>query len=209
MQADRDERHSANLEVTDWDKQAERYCKGELKTSFVAVAAFVTAYARQKMNYYRAVAGEGNCWYQGVDSLIVNNRGQENLEQANLISESELGKLRLQLTANYGYIAGCSDYKVADKIVLSGYSRNITSEERRQGLQRTFSAKPYLFTGKPLDSVTEELSEWRKCTSYWKGTIGQDGTVAPLVLPLEKDPSSIPDKFAAMAASASAVTVST
>lgn len=206
-QQDREERHHAEMPVSDWQLHAEQYGKGEIDSSFVAISAFVTAYARVRMNKLRATAGPENVLYQGVDSLIVNNAGKQRLEDAEEVSETELGKLRLQLSANYGWINGCSDYTIGDKIVIAGLPRRTTESERLQGLQRTFAAKPHLFQGKPCDTVTESLSPWRKAGSYWKGNVDQSGYVTPLVFPSEGSCSSEPSKPAAVAVSAKVLTI--
>lgn len=134
------------------------------------------------MNQLRAVAGSANVYYQGVDSLIVTNAGKERLEAAGEVSEIELGKLRLQLSANYGYINGCSDYRIGEKIVLAGLARPAESGELASNLQRTFAAKPHLFSGQATDYVMEQLSEWRKTATYWKGNVSPSGQVTPLIL---------------------------
>jgi hypothetical protein len=188
----RELRHHANMEVCDWNEHSKIFSDGEIDTSFIAISAFVTSYARQRMNYLRAVAGNANCYYQGVDSLIVNHAGLLNLNDANLVSESELGKLRLQLSANNGYVRGISDYTIGNKVVLSGLSQLTTQEEMRLGMQRTLTAKPYLFQGRAIDSVTEELIPWSRNTKYWKGNVSESGQVEPLELPLTDNLGAIP-----------------
>lgn len=69
--------------------------QGYADHAFVAIAAFVTAAARRKMDQYRQLAGAGNYYYQGVDSLHVSDRGLANLEAAGAIDETGLGKLRI------------------------------------------------------------------------------------------------------------------
>lgn len=204
---DREERHHAEMEVTEWESHAKKFGEGEIDTSFVAIAAFVTANARGRMNELRAIAGAENVYYQGVDSLIVTNDGRQRLGSANQVSESELGKLRLQLTANYGEINGCNDYRIGDKVVLSGLSRTPQANPQVETLQRSFAAKPHLFKGKASDEVIEENSVWRKTAQYWKGTVDQFGQVAPLELVTGGNCSSTPSIAEDAAVSASAVTV--
>jgi hypothetical protein len=180
-QQDRELRHHAEMDVSDWAPHADRYGKGEIDSSFVAISAFVTAYARMRMNDLRTIAGPENVYYQGVDSLIVTNRGRENLENNGQVSESELGKLRLQLSANYGYISGCSDYKLGEKVVMSGLARTPKQQVLGQQTQMTMLAKPYLFQGKPLDSVLEKHTDWNKTATYWKRRVDQTGATFPLV----------------------------
>lgn len=181
-QKQNDERHHAEMHVTNWDSQATRYGAGEIDKSFVAVSAFVTAYARLAMNRLRRLAGQDNIYYQGVDSLVVNNEGRERLLVAGQLHQTDLGKLKLQLSANHGEIVGCSDYRIGDKLVIAGLSRSRILDAGSQRLQRTFSAKEHLFRGYASSEVIEEITEWRKHQDYWKGTPQDDGTVLPLVL---------------------------
>lgn len=181
-QLPREDRHHAEMPVDDWETHAKRFSGGEIDSSFTAVSAFVTSYARCAMNRMRKIAGRSNVYYQGVDSLVVNNQGKMQLENAEQIHPTELGKMRLQLSADHGEIAGCSDYRIGDKVVIAGLSRNRILPNNTTKLQRTFSAKEHLFRGYASSEVIEEISEWRKRQEYWKGTVGQDGTVCPLVL---------------------------
>lgn len=181
-QQDRESRHHAELDVTDWDSHATVFGKGEIESSFIAISAFVTAHARMRMNDLRRIAGQANVYYQGVDSLIVNNEGKLALERSGEVSETELGKLRLQMSANYGRINGCSDYRIGEKVVLAGLARPQPGLETERNLQRSFAAKPFLFKGHACDYVMEQLSEWNKNHTYWKGNVGANGQVTPLIL---------------------------
>ncbi len=154
----------------------------ETAKSFVAISAFVTAAARVRMNSLRLIAGPSCVFYQGVDGLIVTVAGYRRLEAAGELHDSELGRLRLVTTANDGEIIGCSDYRLGDKVIISGMSRN--REELTDGsvLQRKFYAAGALFNGKALTEITEELQEWKRSTIVRKGTVGRDGWVNPYVL---------------------------
>lgn len=88
--------------------------------SSVAIAAYITAYARQYMQHLREVAGAGHVYYQAIDSLIVDDPGLQNLEQAGLVAENELGKLRLQTSAQGAVIDGLHCYHIGD-ILRNGW----------------------------------------------------------------------------------------
>lgn len=179
---DRDLRHDPALPVTDWEKHAEHFGKGELPSTFVAISAFVTAYARMRMNYLREIAGYDNVLYQGVDSLIVRPPGLARLSEQNENSTIELGKLRVQLSADNGVILGCSDYRLGDKLVIAGKPKACELTDGMVQMQRRFAAKTNLFAGYPVDSIDEELFQWKRNSNYWKGDVHEDGSVWPLVL---------------------------
>lgn len=164
-----------------WQVQKQA-AKGEIDGTFVAISAFVTSAARMRMNALRAIAGSENVYYQGIDGLIVLPLGLERLRQAGEVSESELGKLRLQLTCNTGEIIGCSDYRLDDKEVISGRSFNHEITEQGECMQRKFSATNFLFSGKAIDTVSESETPWKRVQTYSKGIGGQNGWVSPIQL---------------------------
>lgn len=153
--------------------------KAEADKNFVAIAAFVTAKARMRMNWLRVAAGSANVYYQGVDSLVVTPPGYERLKACGECSETELGKLRHQMTVGQGEIIGCSDYVLGDKVVLSGRSKQLDTLESGELLQRRFETAKYMFTGSPINQVTEEQTTWQRSANYHKGVVGPDGWVKP------------------------------
>lgn len=64
--------------------------------SFVAISSFITSYARMKLIKYLKVAERENTYYSDTDSLIINKKGYNNLQNAGLIDDFELGKLKLE-----------------------------------------------------------------------------------------------------------------
>lgn len=159
--------------------------KGEIEGNFVAISSFVTAAARMRMNNLRGVAGPGNVYYQGVDGLIVTYDGYSRLLVAGECSPTELGKLRHQLTVNHGEIYGCSDYRLGNKVTLSGRSKLLDEMESGELLQHKFAATTHMFSGQPFDQIEEDITSWHRQGNYTKGTVGPDGRVSPLVLSLE------------------------
>lgn len=175
-----------NLRSFGWQVQLQAG-RAEPENNFIAISSFVTAAARVRMNWLRFIAGESNVYYQGVDSLVVTDDGLGRLTAAGECSETELGKLRHQLTVNSGEILGCSDYVLGDKVVLSG--RSLQTEETAAGelLQHRFSSAKYMFTGAPINEVMEDVTSWQRASNYHKGTVGTDGWVSPLRYSLSSD----------------------
>lgn len=156
--------------------------RGELERTFVAISAFVAAYGRWLMNNLRIVAGQSEVWYQGVDALITTTLGLDRLKAAGEIAENDLGKLRLLTSTNFGEIYGCSDYRLGERTIISGRSRE--SDEISDGvyLQRRLAAASSIFTGDPCDEIPEVLQRWTRIGGYRKGIVAADGTVLPLVV---------------------------
>ncbi len=82
---------------------------GETLTSFPAIAAHVTDYARQYIWALANKAGLENVWYIDTDSLMVNRAGHENIHM--LISDNELGKLKHEDTSFGVKIYAKKDYQ--------------------------------------------------------------------------------------------------
>jgi hypothetical protein len=85
--------------------------------SSAAISGYITAYARQYMDSMRGIAGQDQVFYQAVDSLVISDLGLSRLEAANMIAENELGKFRLEHSAEGVTISGIHDYQIGDKIV--------------------------------------------------------------------------------------------
>jgi len=154
----------------------------ELEGTFPAISAFVTAAGRMRMNSLRAMAGKRNVFYQGVDGLMVTQDGLKNLDDMGQLGTSELGLLRLEMSTDSGEIFGCSDYTLADKVVLAGRARTWFDHENSELLQRKFSIANHLFRGVNLDSVQEESLPWKRTSKYCKGIVQDDGWVEPFEL---------------------------
>ena len=154
----------------------------ELDSSFPAISAFVTSSARMTMEALRRIAGRGNVYYQGVDSLVVTTAGRDNLVAAKQIDGDRLGALRYELSTNNGEIYGCSDYRLGEKVVIAGRGKTWYDPEIGQLLQRKFSASNHLFDGSPVDYVAEESQPWERSAIYGKGSVQVDGWVEPLEL---------------------------
>jgi hypothetical protein len=70
--------------------------KQNMFDAFVAIAAFITSYARVLLMSYREIAGLNECYYCDTDSLFLSERGFNQLKRANLIDNLELGKLKIE-----------------------------------------------------------------------------------------------------------------
>lgn len=167
--------------------QAEKLIgKQEKAATLPAISAFVTAYARLRMNGLREIAGKDNVYYQAVDSMIVTEAGRNALYDAGEVSDCELGKLKTEVKADYVRINGIGDYVIGDKRILSGCARNCTEIEDGVYLQRVFTAKNQLFNGMDANAVTEREQIFRAKREYHKGLIKAGGWLDPFTLPNEE-----------------------
>src|SRR5262249_25560767 len=144
-------------------KQMERTVRPQ---SFYAIAAFVTAAARARMDGLRTIAGKDNVYYQGVDSLIVNSAGYQQLCTAGEVCDNTLGKLRLQYRSNYGMIRGISDYQIGDRVVLSSRAAQAEVTDNGDVMQHKYYVMQHLFNNGCIDSIDEKVEEWSRRQSY-------------------------------------------
>lgn len=154
----------------------------EIDGTFPAISSFVTAYARLRMNVLRRTAGRPNVYYQGVDSLIVTKEGLQRLDVTSELSNTELGKLRIQLTADSGKIWGQSDYQIGTKIAIAGRASLLEESELEIIQQRKFIADSMLFKSVAANEVEEHIVPWVRKHAATVGTVGANGWVEPLVL---------------------------
>jgi hypothetical protein len=183
--------------------QCQKLCERQERIgSFYAVAAFVTAAARIRMDNLRYIAGKDNVYYQGVDSLITNRTGIDKLILAGQLSETEIGKLRLVGQSNIGYINGISDYAIGDRIVLSSRALHFEITSNGDIMQHRHYVMDNLFRNGPIDTVEERIEKWSRQGKYSKGNTQDDGWVDPFVLDTDKSPGAPrlkPDDIVAVA----------
>lgn len=170
------------LEPSEQNDSSEDDDDGEITNSFPAISSFVTAAARMRMNFLRNLAGARNVFYQGVDGLIVNETGFNLLFDTGEVQPDALGKLRLETTVQSGCIYAAADYRLADKVVISGRANNAETSDNGECMQRKFSAASKLFTAGSDHSITEEVQPWMRSGLYAKGRIQPDGWVKPIEL---------------------------
>lgn len=160
--------------------QVQKKCeREEMEGTFPAISAFVTSYARMRMNGLRHLAGHENVYYQGVDSLVVTNKGLDRLTRSGEINENALGKLRIQLSTNTGEIIGCADYKLGDKTVVGGRKKDNWLSETGETLHRKMSIDKYLFSGRRVSEVYSSAETWNRKGKFLQGIIQPDGWVKP------------------------------
>jgi len=172
------ERHFRSIDRVVQEKQQ----RIETNSSFPAIAAFCCSYGRRHMDNLRDIAGRREVYYQGVDSLIVTERGLENLNKADQVADFELGKLRLQLSTDNGEIYGCGDYVLGDKSVHGGRKTNAIIGDDGKWQEQQFGGVSKLFGGRALDHIPVEIVGKSRTQNYRKGTVGADGWVEPHIV---------------------------
>jgi len=145
--------------------------------SFPAIASFVTAYARMLLWKYIKTAGRENVYYVDTDSLFVNAIGEERLKQ--YIDEDKLGYLKHEKPVESFEIYGVKDYILNGEQKTKGISKNMKLE--KDGKYHGWRFQKIIgaindgdLSGVKVINVVKELKR-----EYKKGTVNQDGSVAP------------------------------
>jgi DNA polymerase type B, organellar and viral len=127
----------------------ERQKRDDHPQSFVAVSAWVTSHARERMRALREIVGRHHCFYQAVDSLYVDDLGLARLQAAGEIDQTALGKLRLEHSADEAEFLGLGYYKIGDRRVISSIRKTakvidseVYEQDQFESLARSFSRQP-------------------------------------------------------------------
>jgi len=148
--------------------------------SFVAIASFVTAYARCVLWKYMEKAGLENVLYVDTDSLFVNHIGYERLKP--YISDTELGKLKIEKQDTRITIHGAKDYEFGGSIKLKGIKKSAkkvdnNTYEQIQFIRTRGNLLKYRVKGVLLKVVRKKLNR-----NYDKGEVTSSGWVKPYYL---------------------------
>ena len=146
--------------------------------TFIAISAHVTDYARNVLLDYIETAGWENVYYVDTDSLFVNEKGYENLGP--VLSETELGMLKLEKKINDLEIFGLKDYKADNTRKLKGIP---VKAVKLKGNSYVVEIWP-----KPLSDLKEGIEKPYKTIKrvkvlkreYDKGIVTPTGRVLPL-----------------------------
>lgn len=152
---------------------------GEAFDSFPGIAAHVTAYGRMVLWSLMQKAGAGHYFYCDTDSLMLDAVGLDRL--AGDLSDTVLGKLKVEETTDAIELRGLKDYSTSCKVVTKGIRKSAVEIRKgvfRQeqwpsltGLLRQPHGQPYT-----VKQITKHLDR-----TYTKGEVTKCGDVRPFV----------------------------
>ncbi len=155
---------------------------GESYNSFPAIPAHVTAYARMYLWSLIEQARPENVFYVHTDSLIVNQKGFDNL--ADKIDDYELGKLKVECVSDKLEIIGPNNLRLGDKLKSGGIRKSAKQLERDLFEQDLFlGLRGAIRVGDP-DLVTVKKVKKRVYRRIKTGVIRPDQRVDPFRLDL-------------------------
>jgi len=154
--------------------------EGESTNSFPAIAAHVTAQARQYLWSLIIRAGRENVFYCDTDSLFVNSDGYDNLKD--LINTYQLGALKLEWESDDVVLNGLKDYTVDDNRKAKGIRKDAI--EIRPGVFKQVQFRNLAGMLRDNDYSRQLIKTVEKTLQrdYQKGIVDSEGTVHPLQL---------------------------
>jgi len=162
----------------------------ESRHSFPAIASHVTAYARMYMFEIMQAAGWGNYYYCDTDSLFVNSTGLENL--ADYMSDTELGKLKVESQTDTIKIFGLKDYSIDSKTVIKGIRKSAVRISDVDYKQEQWPSLQGMLNRSETTQYKTHLQTKHLTREYTKGTISVSGWVLPFEIPDESDCFDLP-----------------
>jgi hypothetical protein len=153
--------------------------KGHARHAFTAIAAHVTAYGRLYLYDLVEKAGRRNVYYMDTDSLIVNQKGYDNLKR--YIDDTELGALKVEGVADEIEVVAPKEYRFGDKWVRKGIRENAQQVGPRTFKQEMWPGIKTLLARriKGYYTFTYERTNW---TTVRTGHTQRSGHVVPYVL---------------------------
>jgi len=152
----------------------------EAYNSFVAIASFVTAYARCVLWDYIEKAGLENVLYCDTDSLFVTSEGYKRLQP--FISDTELGKLKIEKVSDRIRINGAKDYEFAGEVKLKGVKKDAKKIDENTFEQIQFVRTRGNLLKHRVKGVVLKVVRKRLNRQYDKGEVTPSGWVKPYFL---------------------------
>lgn len=164
-------------QITFGGKVIRQYQTQESDDSFPAIAAHVSAWARQVLWEYYQRADPAHVYYADTDSLIVDQIGYDNL--ADSIDQIELGFLKLEGKTDHLEIKAKKNYVFGGKRTTKGIKKNALQNKDGTFTQTQFSSIRWAFLARNLDDVVTTDTTVHESLGITHGTIDRQGICHP------------------------------
>ncbi len=150
---------------------------GESFHSFAAIAAHVTAYARLHLFSLHGHVSKGHVFYMDTDSLIVDQRGYEDL--AKLIDPHTLGALKVELKSPWIEINAPKDYAMKDRLKRKGIRPDAIQDSDGRWVQTHWPKLSGLIWNRIERGYTTTTVKKRQRRVIYSGSVGPGGWILP------------------------------
>jgi hypothetical protein len=163
--------------------QVRSRAKVEGRTSFCAIAAHATSYARMTISQLRLDAGINHVLYTDTDSLIVDDEGLAQLE-ANGVIGPALGQMKIEESAPAVVVTAPKNYRCGTKIRHKGRRKDAKELGDGSGRYRQIQFRNLggAFRARDPNHAVISYVVKKGDMAYSKGTVGPDGWTSPLHL---------------------------
>lgn len=150
----------------------------EADNSFPLIAAYATAYARERMRVYRRAAGKRQVFMEDCDTLHVTHAGYRALIDAGHVGDARPGLLRLENCQEEAEYRGVRNYRLGDDWTIAGLTLKARQLPDGRWVQSTFAGPDATISGGPLAGPLEMEQLARDPLPYVPGQVRPDGWVA-------------------------------
>lgn len=158
------------------------------------ISAYISAYSREHMRWVIGKLPPKSVFYVGSDSLIVNERGREELILNGLVDEEEMGQFKLKWEGDDGEIIGTNCYRVGKHEVRSGLHGKPHLNDQGKKVATRWEKMPGLVS-RPFDgTVRYEEHDWVDPDPRRKGKLQPDGWLLPYWVSLTSSESDFPEE---------------
>jgi hypothetical protein len=151
-------------------------------TAMVAIAAYVTSYARVFMTRLRHAAGTSEVLYQDTDSVHVTEDGHAALRRTGWLCHSGVGSLRIVGVADCAHYYGLRNYRFGEQWVVAGLPAKSEQIGLHTWRQENWQRLPDIISARPKLQVSVCTTESSFTQPYRHGVVAADGTVSPIRL---------------------------
>jgi len=156
--------------------------KQEHPHAFPAVSAYITSYARRWMHNLMLCCGHSNVYYIATDALFCNQEAYKRLEYGGLLSETEIGLLRVKHKAKSSRFEALHHYQIGEHKVSGSRKKSARANQDGSFTEIQFESFERVLMRKPDGSVHVKPINKVYSKEYKRGTVAVDGWVKPLVL---------------------------
>jgi hypothetical protein len=158
---------------------------GESASSFPAIPAHVTAYARLHMWHLIVKAGLDHVYYIDTDSIITDEAGYAYLQDD--LDPFELGKLKVESVSDDVTIHARKDYEFAGQHIQKGIRKNAEKTGENQYTQWNFTTLKWGLKHSAVDDARLRLVTKTVRYMMVQGKVGKDHRITPPHLNMSRD----------------------
>lgn len=139
------------------------------------IAAYVTAYARERLRELIRKAGKKNVYYCDTDSLFVNKNGYSNLDKWEEIDPNILGKLKIEEVSTNSTFYCPKVYRFNGKDTIKGIRKDAIQINNNEYLQNQFEGLRTILNREPLPYIKIAWVRKQNSLRYNKGNVSSNG----------------------------------